>query len=110
MEGLAYTEQDYLSHDLFFGEEANITCRTVKIVKTRKAHPCFFGGGNGDGHSIAPGDIARHEKALVDSDYWGSYYVCIPCINRDIANLRGDKCVAQLDDGQERNERETAVS
>lgn len=86
----AYSEQEYLDHDLFAGEEADITCRTVKLVKTRKAHPCFFGGGNGDGHSIAQGETARYEKALVDSDYWGSYYVCIPCMDREIADLRGD--------------------
>jgi len=100
MAGLTYSEPDYLDHDLFFGEEADITCRTVKLVTTRKAHPCFFGEASGDGHSIAPGELARHEKALVDSDYWGSYYVCIPCMDREIADLRGDERAAQLDGGQ----------
>ena len=88
MADLAYTEQDYISFDPFFGEEADITCRTVKLVKVRRPHPCFFGQ-NGDGHGIAQGDIARHEKALVDGDYWGSYYLCIPCLNREIADLYG---------------------
>jgi hypothetical protein len=90
MAALAYTEQDYIDFDLFFGEEANITCRTVKLVKVRKPHPCFFGA-NGDGHSIGQGIYARHEKALVDGDYWGSYYLCIPCMDREIADLRGDR-------------------
>lgn len=94
MTELAYSEQEYINFDLFFGEEADITCRTVKLVKVRKPHPCFFGA-NGDGHSIAQGDTARHEKALVDSDYWGSYYLCIPCLNREIADLRGDRAPAQ---------------
>jgi hypothetical protein len=89
MTDLAYSVQDYLELDLFAGEDADITCRTVKLVRTRKRHICFFGL-NGDGHSIAQGDYARHEKALVDSDYWGSYYLCIPCLNREIADLRGD--------------------
>jgi hypothetical protein len=86
---LAYSEQDYLALDLFVGEDAELKCRTVKLVKTRKQHPCFFGQ-NGDGHGIAPGEYARHEKALVDSDYWGSYYLCIPCLNREMADLHGD--------------------
>ncbi len=89
MSDLAYSEQEYLEFDLFVGEDADITCRTVKLVKTRKRHVCFFGQ-NGDGHSIAPGSHARHEKALVDGDYWGSYYICIPCLDRELADLRGD--------------------
>ncbi|MFC5551783.1 hypothetical protein [Massilia aerilata] len=89
MADLAYSKQDYLELDLFTGEEANITCRTVKLVKTRKPHACYFGQ-NGDGHSTAPGDLARHEKALVDGDYWGSYYLCIRCMDRELADLRGD--------------------
>lgn len=100
MADLAYTEQDYVSFDPFFGEDADITCRTVKLVKVRKPHACFFGL-NGDGHQIAAGDQARHEKALVDSDYWGSYYLCIPCLNREIAELRGDRAAAQESARQE---------
>ena len=100
MADMAYTEQDYLGLDLFSGDDAEITCRTLKIVKARKVHPCFFGGGSGDGHTIAPGETARHEKALVDGAYWGSYYVCIPCMDREIADLRGDERAAQLDGGQ----------
>lgn len=89
MAELAYSEQDYLGLDLFVGEDADIKCRTVKLVKVRKPHACFFGS-NGDGHRIEPGHIARHEKALVDGDYWGSYYLCIPCLDREMADLRGD--------------------
>lgn len=89
MTDLAYKAEDYLELNLFVGEEADITCRTVKLVRTRKRHACFFGQ-NGDGHSIAVGAYARHEKALVDGDYWGSYYICIPCLDRELADLRGD--------------------
>lgn len=97
MNSLTYSEKDYIDFDLFFGEEADITCRTVKLVNVRKLHPCFFGL-NGDEHSIAPDDYARHEKALVDSDYWGSYYVCIPCLDREIADLRGGEPATQEED------------
>lgn len=86
MAELRYPEQEYVDFDLFAGDEGDLTCRTVKLVKVRKPHACFFGI-NGDGHQIAPGDHARHERALVDGDFWGSYYVCIPCLNREIADL-----------------------
>ena len=89
MADLAYAEQVYSGFDPFFGEEADITCRTVKLVKVRKHHACFFGE-NGDGHQIPPGALARHEKALVDGDYWGNYYLCIPCLDREIAMLHGE--------------------
>lgn len=89
MADLKYSDRDYLEFDLFVGEDADIKCRTVKLVKTRKKHPCFFGQ-NGDGHNIAPGQYVRYEKALIDGDYWGSYYLCIPCLNREMADLRGD--------------------
>jgi hypothetical protein len=89
MVDLAYSEQKYIGFDPFFGDEAEISCRTVKLVKVRKPHACFFGL-NGDGHQIVPGDHARHEKALVDGSYWGSYYLCIPCLNREIAAFSGD--------------------
>lgn len=89
MSALTHTEQEYIDVDLFQGDEAELSCYMVKLVKTRKSHACFFGI-NGDGHQIAPGDHARHERALVDGDYWGSYYVCIPCLDREIAVLNGD--------------------
>ncbi|KRB73479.1 hypothetical protein ASE07_06400 [Noviherbaspirillum sp. Root189] len=87
---MKHTEQEYVTFDPFFGDEAEITCRTVKLVKVRKSHACFFGAGSGDGHTIAPGDYARYEKALVDGSYWGRYYLCIPCLNREIAGMHGD--------------------
>lgn len=84
-----YPDTDYLTFDPFFGDEAEISCRTVKLVKVRKPHVCFFGL-NGDGHQIASGDHARHEKALVEGSYWGNYYMCIPCLDREIAELHGE--------------------
>ncbi len=94
MTALTYSEQECIAFDPFFGEEADITCRTVKLVYVRKPHACHFGL-NGDGHRLAIGDRARRERALVDGDYWGSYYICIPCLHREMAELRGDTPTAQ---------------
>ena len=33
--------KEYLSYDPFYGDEADLTCRTLKIVKARKDHVCF---------------------------------------------------------------------
>jgi hypothetical protein len=100
MNDLAYSEQDYVDFNPFFGEEADISCRTVKLVMVHKPHACFFGM-NGDGHRISQGDYARYETALVDGSYWGRYYLCIPCMNREIADLRGDRAADQGAAGQE---------
>lgn len=32
---------------------------------------------------------ARHDRALVDSDYWGQYRVCLPCMDKFLSGLRG---------------------
>jgi len=88
MADLRYPVETYIGHDPFFGEEADITCRTVKLVKVRKPHNCLWGE-NGDKHKVQPGEYARYEKALVDGDYWGRYYICIPCMDKDLADLHG---------------------
>jgi hypothetical protein len=35
-------------------------------------------------HEIEIGDAARFEKALVDGDYFGRYYMCIPCLEKEL--------------------------
>ncbi|MPW16933.1 hypothetical protein GCT13_08310 [Paraburkholderia sp. CNPSo 3157] len=90
---LRYAESDYLSYDPFEGDEAEIRCRTVKLVKVRKPHACFIGANphGGDNHLIQPGELARFETALVDGDFWGRSYVCIPCMDKWLADvLDGD--------------------
>lgn len=49
--GYKHTEQEYVDADPFFGEETELTCRTVKLRKAKKEHQCF--GLYGDlGHGI----------------------------------------------------------
>lgn len=86
-----YTDAEYIDHDQFPGDEAEITCRTVSMRTARKEHPCFGGQGqHGDGHTIKPGERYRDEKALVDGDFWGRYRICLVCLDKQIDELMGE--------------------
>lgn len=71
----------YLQYDPFSGDESVLTCRTLKIVKARKEHTCFSLDGKQD-HTINVGDYYRYEKALVDGDFFGTYRLCLKCIDK----------------------------
>ena len=73
--------KEYLSYDPFYGDEADLTCRTLKVVKARKDHVCFSLDGKQD-HNINKGDYYRYEKALVDGDFFGTYRLCLNCIDK----------------------------
>lgn len=78
-----HSEQEYIDADMFSGEEAELTCRVVTLRKAKKEHKCF--GLHGDlGHSIQPGELYRHERALVDGSFWGEYRMCLRCLDRFI--------------------------
>lgn len=82
---MKYSPETYINFDFFTGEEAELTLRTVKLVKVRKEHLCFLSALYGEkDHKINKGEIARYEKALVDSDYFGSYYMCLNCCDEEI--------------------------
>jgi hypothetical protein len=87
-----FSDEDYIAFDPCEGDrDVDIKCRTVKLVVARKEHPCFLGEGSyGDGHTIKPGNRYRYERALVDSDYWGQYRVCLPCMDNFLSGLRGE--------------------
>lgn len=80
---LKFSEADYLRFDPCDGDrDVKIECRTVRLVRARKSHQCFLGSHRyGDQHLIEAGDIYRNERALVDGDYWGTYRVCVPCMD-----------------------------
>ncbi|ABM37590.1 hypothetical protein [Polaromonas naphthalenivorans] len=78
------TDADYLAVDLFQGDESELTCRSVKMVTTRKEHPCHAFADSAS-CTIPAGARARHERARVDGSFWGSYYSCLPCLDRTIA-------------------------
>ncbi len=78
------TDEQLLAFDPFDGDrDVDIKMRECRIVMVRKPHQCWEGQ-NADQksgpHEIKPGERARYEKALVDGK-WGSFYVCIPCLN-----------------------------
>jgi len=79
-----HTKQEYIDCDMFFGDEAELTCRTVTLRKARKEHLCYGIYGKMD-HSIQPGDLYRYERALVDGSFWGEYRVCLRCLDTFMA-------------------------
>lgn len=80
---MSHADADYLNVDLFQGDESELTCRTVKMVTTRKEHPCS--AYIKDACTIPSGSRTRHERARVDGSFWGSYYACTACLDRTIA-------------------------
>lgn len=78
-----HPDQMYIQTDPFFGEEAELTCRTVVIRTARKQHACFGLSGKQD-HTIKPGERYRYETARVDGSFWGSYRICLNCMDKYI--------------------------
>lgn len=76
----------YLRWDPFDGadRDVKITCRTLKIVTTRRPQRCLGSDGAADQHDIPPGTRARNERAIVDGE-WGSYYICLACMDKWLA-------------------------
>ena len=110
--GLAFPERDYLAFDPCEGDrDVDVRCRTVKMVRARKEHPCFLGAGSyGDGHTIKPGEMHRYETALVDGDYWGKYRVCVACMDKWLSELGRPRAAspnAELSGGQRPSARTT---
>lgn len=85
---MKYTENEYLDYDAFQGDETDVSMKTVKLVKARKNHRCFTFPGETP-HDIQKGDTYRYEKALIDSDYWGEYRMCLHCCDRWLDELNG---------------------
>jgi len=89
---MAITDEDRLEYSLFQGEEGDIRLHTKNMRTAAKEHPCFGGlGWPGDGHTIKKGDRYRHDRALVDGDFWGEYRICTQCLDKWIAELNGDE-------------------
>jgi hypothetical protein len=85
---MQFPEADYLRYDPCEGSDAVITLRKVKLRTARISHACFLGTApGGDNHQIQPGEIYRSERALVDGDYWGHYKVCVPCMDKWLADV-----------------------
>lgn len=86
------TDDDRIEYDMMAGDDTELRCRTVKMRTAAKEHPCFGGlVSNGDGHTIKKGSRYRHERALVDGDFWGEYRVCTQCLDKWIADLNSDE-------------------
>lgn len=78
------TDATYLAADPFFGDEAELSCRSVSIRTARKHHKCTALNGQQD-CNIQPGQRYRHERALVDGECWGEYRICLICMDTFIS-------------------------
>jgi len=87
-QGTKFSDDDYVRFDPFDGDrDVDVKCRRVKVVTVRRQHPCQIRGGiERKSHLIKPGERARYETALVDGQ-WGSYYVCLPCMDAWLAEF-----------------------
>lgn len=84
--GLAFPERDYVAFDPFDGEsDPDIRCRTVKLARARKEHPCR-GLERGASHRIWPGELHRYERAIVDGE-WSDCRVCLACMDKWLTEI-----------------------
>lgn len=83
-----YSDSDYIAADPFFGDEADLKLRSIKIRTARTHHKCFSLTGIQD-HMINPGERYRYEKALVDGSFFGEYKICLKCMDEFISDTEG---------------------
>lgn len=89
-QSLRYPERDYIAFDPFEGDrDVDVRMRTVKLVRARVDYSCWYGqSGDREPHTIKAGELHRYECALVDREYWGSYRICLPCMDKWFAEWR----------------------
>ena len=80
------TDEEYLDHYWFEGDESEVRMRTVKMVRVRKSHRCALSPlvhEDSREHQIEPGERAWVESGIIDGD-WQRSYACIPCMDKEI--------------------------
>lgn len=86
---MSHTDAERLAFDPFEGDEAELKLRTVHMRTARKEYPCYALANRRDGHTIKPGDRYRHERALVDGEFWGNYRLCLTCCDAWLDEIKG---------------------
>jgi|ERR1035437_1217299 hypothetical protein len=83
LDGGKYPDSYYVQYDPFEGDrDVDVKMRTVRIVKARTEHKCWMGMCPPEKpHTIKVGERCRYERALIDSEKWCGYYICLPCID-----------------------------
>jgi len=69
---LRHPVEDYLDIDPYQGDESEIDCRRIDIVRTRKAAYCTMGKSE-----HPPGTVMWRERALVDGQFQTNR-LCLP--------------------------------
>lgn len=83
-----YSDQQYIQLDPFDGDESDVRCREVRIVKTRKEQQCVTVG-LVERHPIPAGSRARFESAIVEGE-WSRSYLCLPCMDAWLKRIGED--------------------
>ena len=87
---LRYPAQDYLDCDPYSGDESDLECRKVAVVKTIFAQICTIGARKGS-NKHPPGTVMWSERAKVDGQFQ-SNYVCLPHIAMCLDMQSGVNC------------------
>jgi hypothetical protein len=80
------TDEEYLSHNWFDGDESDVKLQRTKMVKVRKSHRCALSPLIHDDsreHQIQPGERAWVESGVIDGD-WQRNYACCECMDAEI--------------------------
>lgn len=84
---MTHTDADRIAYDPYFDGDTDIKLRQVRIRTAKKEHPCA--GPYDPAHTIKPGERYRHERALIDGDFWGDYKICLCCVDRWLDEILG---------------------
>lgn len=86
---MSRSDQEYIDFDPFVGEDGTLTLRNVRIRTAKKEHNCLSLSAT-TSHVITPGQRYRHERALVDSDFFGEWKMCLECVEKELRILEGE--------------------
>jgi hypothetical protein len=86
---MKYPEIEYLGFNPDEGskDDCGVSCQTMKIVKTKKIHPCCVGFT--EMHDIQVGSMAVCEKYIFEDQGWRNSYYCIECLDKWFDEIYG---------------------
>jgi hypothetical protein len=88
-----YSDDDYLSVDLFEDQDIIVVISAKKMVTTRKVHTCHLSLLNDNPHEIPIGSRVRYDRELYDDcgdRTWGNWHTCIGCLDKELDEELGN--------------------
>jgi predicted XRE-type DNA-binding protein len=91
---------DYLAIDPVEGKARDLTDRDVRLKTARRERDCYFGRlPGGTPHVINRGDTYLFEKIQFEKGFWDLFSVCVPCMDRRIAERSRQPRILAIDEG-----------